>query len=100
MSCSGGGGGNSNNTTISPVDTNPIKVDESTPLSTTEIMEVNNFVDKFEKSKTITKEELFFLIQHLTAKQKKSLYVMLDQKLNIDCDEICTIQKKENSSEQ
>lgn len=97
VSCNGGGGGENSTTPVT--NNNEPSTSENAPLTQVELTNLNKFMNQFESQKNMTKEELLFLIHKNLPSQKKATYQLLDQKIDIDCEDSCIIKKKEESNE-
>ncbi|MDH4467972.1 MAG: hypothetical protein QE271_07930 [Bacteriovoracaceae bacterium] len=95
VSCSGGGGGSTS--TTQPETSNNEPSGNTTSLTQTEVASIRKFADQFNLEKRMTKEDLLFSIHKNLPSQKKATYQLLDQKLDIDCEDSCVIKKKQEN---
>ena len=97
VSCSGGGGGRTSTTQPQTSNNEPNENGNTASLTQVEVARVNKFADQFNLEKRMTKEELLFSIHKNLPSQKKATYQLLDQKLDIDCEDSCVIKMKEEN---
>ena len=95
VSCSGGGSGSASS--AQPEASNNEENGSTISLTQVEVASVGKFADQFYVEKRMTKDELLFSIHKNLPSQKKATYQLLDQKLDIDCEDSCVIKKKEEN---